>query len=284
MTTPNEITPASQLDPLHNIINAARELMDTELAEIACTGSDAPVEHALGMLADALACYPTPVAQEPVGWQFYQDGKWYNGMDTNNHRANTEDAGYPTRDVYAGPVAHPVAAQAQIITPSDAKTCAEALRNGLTPAVKVYIPNGWNALLDKLDAIAGTQQPVSGADGLTPDIKETIRLALIARHDAGTDQNVCDDALNWLVAQPQPSGSASDEPDWLQRLRHEQSDLRERQEKLEAFIARPAFRSLDEDSRNLLERQFNQQHVLLQTMNQRLNGGIERHRRSKIHG
>jgi hypothetical protein len=45
---------------------------------------------------------PTPV-QEPCGWQFYQDGKWHNGMDTNDHRANTEAAGFPVRDVYPEP-------------------------------------------------------------------------------------------------------------------------------------------------------------------------------------
>ena len=41
--------------------------------------------------------------QEPCGWQFYQDGKWHNGMETNNHRANTERAGIPVRDVYPAP-------------------------------------------------------------------------------------------------------------------------------------------------------------------------------------
>jgi len=40
---------------------------------------------------------------EPCGWQFYQDGKWHNGMETNNHRANTEAAGVPVRDVYPAP-------------------------------------------------------------------------------------------------------------------------------------------------------------------------------------
>ena len=46
--------------------------------------------------------------QEPCGWQFYQDGKWHNGMETNNHRANTEAAGFRVRDVYASPPAAPV--------------------------------------------------------------------------------------------------------------------------------------------------------------------------------
>jgi hypothetical protein len=43
--------------------------------------------------------------QEPCGWQFYQDGKWHNGMETNNHRANTEAAGFRVRDVF--PAAQP---------------------------------------------------------------------------------------------------------------------------------------------------------------------------------
>jgi hypothetical protein len=46
--------------------------------------------------------------QEPCGWQFYQDGKWHNGMETSNHRANTEAAGIPVRDVYPSPHAAPV--------------------------------------------------------------------------------------------------------------------------------------------------------------------------------
>jgi hypothetical protein len=47
--------------------------------------------------------------QEPCGWQFYQDGKWHNGMETNNHRSNTEAAGVPTRNIYPFPPAAPVA-------------------------------------------------------------------------------------------------------------------------------------------------------------------------------
>lgn len=42
------------------------------------------------------------VQAEPVGWQFYQDGKWWNGDDRiKDLRKNTEAAGYPVRDVYA---------------------------------------------------------------------------------------------------------------------------------------------------------------------------------------
>jgi hypothetical protein len=39
---------------------------------------------------------------EPVGWQFYDNGKWFNGMP-GDHRANTEAAGIPVRDLYATP-------------------------------------------------------------------------------------------------------------------------------------------------------------------------------------
>jgi hypothetical protein len=52
-------------------------------------------------------------AQEPCGWQFYQDGKWHNGMETSNHRVNTEAAGIPVRNVYPAPPAQPAVQDAQ---------------------------------------------------------------------------------------------------------------------------------------------------------------------------
>lgn len=43
---------------------------------------------------------------EMAAWRFYQDGKWRNGDDRiKDHRKNTEDAGIPTRDLYAQPPA-----------------------------------------------------------------------------------------------------------------------------------------------------------------------------------
>lgn len=42
------------------------------------------------------------VQEEPVGWQFYQNGKWQYGDDRiKDHRKNTEEAVFPVRDVYA---------------------------------------------------------------------------------------------------------------------------------------------------------------------------------------
>jgi len=42
-------------------------------------------------------------ASVPVAWQFFQDGKWHNGMDTHNHRENTEADGIATRNLYTKP-------------------------------------------------------------------------------------------------------------------------------------------------------------------------------------
>ena len=39
-----------------------------------------------------------------VTWQFYQDGKWWNGDDRiKDHRANTEAAGIPIRELFTAP-------------------------------------------------------------------------------------------------------------------------------------------------------------------------------------
>lgn len=40
-------------------------------------------------------------AGEHVAWQFFDNGQWYTGSDRNNHRKNTESAGYRVRNLYA---------------------------------------------------------------------------------------------------------------------------------------------------------------------------------------
>lgn len=62
-------------------------------------------------------------ALEPCGWQFFQDGKWHNGMATNNHRSNTEAAGIPVRDVYPGPAQ-------QVEIPADVVEAAQLMQDG----------------------------------------------------------------------------------------------------------------------------------------------------------
>jgi hypothetical protein len=42
-----------------------------------------------------------PSAVVPSGvWQFYFDGEWTTGMNTNDHRANTKAAGFLIRDLW----------------------------------------------------------------------------------------------------------------------------------------------------------------------------------------
>lgn len=50
---------------------------------------------------------------EAVAWQFFHDGKWWNGDDRiKDHRNNTEAAGYPIRDLYTAP---PASADARLV-------------------------------------------------------------------------------------------------------------------------------------------------------------------------
>lgn len=78
--------------------------------------------------------------------------------------------------------------------------------------------------------------------------------------------------------------ATTDEPPFLQRLRTEQRDLSERHQKLSAFIVAPAFQMLTDDDKGLLRKQEAQQHVLLQTLNQRIHGASGKHVREKNNG
>ena len=56
-------------------------------------------------LAIQMAILEAPVVeQDPVGWQYYECGKWMNGDHlTRNQRKNLEEVGIPTRDLYPAP-------------------------------------------------------------------------------------------------------------------------------------------------------------------------------------
>src|SRR5690554_7431403 len=85
-----------ELERVHGILKAAQSRSDWGCS--AC-------EMYQGV-ADALAspAAAPAVQEEPVGWQYYQDGKWWHGDDRiKDHRKNTEEAGYPIREVYAAP-------------------------------------------------------------------------------------------------------------------------------------------------------------------------------------
>ena len=86
-----------------------------------------------------------------------------------------------------------------------------------------------------------------------------------------------------VAAQAQSSGNASDEPEWLQSLRLEARDLSDRLDRLSRFRDTAGFRMLTDTDQGLLDRQGNQMHALLQTLNQRIHSGAGQHRRSKSH-
>lgn len=89
----------------HDLISAFRSWKDFELQLVTQQTPDAL--HLAAMdLARKQAQRIAELEQQlsalvPCGWQFYQDGKWNNGMEVNNHRQNTEAAGIPIRDVFA---------------------------------------------------------------------------------------------------------------------------------------------------------------------------------------
>jgi hypothetical protein len=93
-----------------NYVEAMKQALEA-LEAITIKGRVPPTGIAFSKAKAALAaCEQTLAApvqpeQEPCGWQFYQNDRWNNGMETNNHRENTEDAGIPTRNVY--PAAQP---------------------------------------------------------------------------------------------------------------------------------------------------------------------------------
>lgn len=79
---------------------------------------------------------PQPVEQQSapneqmvvVGWQFYQDGKWWSGDDRiKDHRKNTVAAGIPVRDVYTAPQS----AEQTSINPNLASDAAKHLTDWL---------------------------------------------------------------------------------------------------------------------------------------------------------
>lgn len=71
--------------------------MDEEMRKHDCFG----FEQVVYAIAEEVLCSD----QQPAWWQFFQDGEWHMGFKhPANHRANTVEAGYPVRNLYAGPV------------------------------------------------------------------------------------------------------------------------------------------------------------------------------------
>lgn len=79
---------------------------------------------------------------ESVGWQFFDKGEWHTGLKVKDHRKNTEEAGYPVRDVYA---AHP--APFAVVLPK------REMFHGEMDGPEVAFNKGWNACLDATAAL-----------------------------------------------------------------------------------------------------------------------------------
>ncbi|MCQ4302255.1 hypothetical protein NAV11_20265 [Pseudomonas songnenensis] len=102
-------------EELDEVVRRANEPLEDVLRSLACSlgagGYNAPTvdpavfEQKIRWGIDQLT-RPAQTEQQPVTWQFYQDGKWWNGDDRiKDHRKNTEAAGIPVRDLYAAPIA-----------------------------------------------------------------------------------------------------------------------------------------------------------------------------------
>ena len=74
----------------------------TEKVALAMAWYDSGLEDraAFQTLMESLFVQPE---QEPVAWQFFQGGKWHNGMEFHDHRKHTIAAGTPVRDLYTSP-------------------------------------------------------------------------------------------------------------------------------------------------------------------------------------
>lgn len=125
-----------------DMVSVPRELVE-RIADHCKFWKDHTYLEAISNIEDPLRTLLAPPAEdvramvdEPVAWQFYQDGKWWNGDDRiKDHRHNTERAGYLTRELYAH-------AQRKTVMPEPRKEWGSS--------EKLDLGNlGWNACLDE---------------------------------------------------------------------------------------------------------------------------------------
>lgn len=109
------------------------------------------------------------VQGEPVGWQFYQHGEWWNGDHRiKDHRKNTEEAGFRVRDVYAGPQP---AEQQPVRLPQRAKPQKDD-----SASIHGFC-DGWNNCLDEVARLNGDRManPEPDVAGLLEALEEARR-------------------------------------------------------------------------------------------------------------
>src|SRR5690606_4422839 len=135
-------------------------------------------------MAIRMALLAAPAVQlEPVGWQFYESGKWWNGDDRiKDHRKNTEAAGVPVRDVYAAPQPaeqQPACASQSVKSDSQAALSTESERQapdvpGLTEALRQYQHNDGSGLVFGYDKLLVDQYVAGLVEALVAILEHEI--------------------------------------------------------------------------------------------------------------
>lgn len=88
-----------RIESLMGRVDAVESTAPTPFAyNAACKALDK--HRARADAAEAEIARRDAAAGEPVAWQFYDDGSWHNGSNHNNHRENTEKAGYRIRELF----------------------------------------------------------------------------------------------------------------------------------------------------------------------------------------
>ena len=96
------------------------------------------------------------VGQEPVAWQFFDQGRWWNGDDRiKDHRANTEAGGYKTRDLYATPQPAPAQDVAGLLEWAVDRWHAEVANRPLSNVHRRSLDDTWRQVIRRLGGDAG---------------------------------------------------------------------------------------------------------------------------------
>lgn len=164
------------------------------------------------------------------------------------------------------------------------RDAAEVL-DTLTSTLAVDHPLRTRAAARAKSCVSGLYSAADALDAQTAEIAEAKgQIEHLDRQNAGLRAQHDQDSKTLREhAQAQSSGNASDEPEWLQSLRLEARDLSDHLDRLSRFRDTAGFRMLTDTDQGLLDRQGNQMHALLQTLNQRIHSGAGQHQRSKSH-
>lgn len=132
-----------------------------KVSDGACAIAEQQREHWMqrAKVAEAEIARRDAAASEPVAWQFYDAGAWHNGSNHNNHRENTQKAGYRIRELCV------MGAQPAVLPPAIGEVrLGEYRDDGTRPATVVCLHDqaDWENFADgtKLYLGAQPQKPV----------------------------------------------------------------------------------------------------------------------------